>query len=106
MPVGFEMDLEQPAIRQTRKGLEIRVRVTPNSSQESVWFGADEGLVVKLKSPPVEGRANKELIRIISGKLGVAPTRITVCKGLTSRNKTVLVQDLSDVEAIKRLKSD
>lgn len=98
------MDLEQPAIRQTKKGLEIRVRVTPNSSQESVCFDAEEGLIVKLKSPPVEGRANKALIKIVARRLGVAPTRITVSKGLASRNKTVLVQELSDVEATERLK--
>ena len=103
MPASTENELQRPAIKLTKKGLEIRVRVSPNSSQESVCFDKDQGLIVKLKSPPVEGRANRELIRIVAKKLGVAPSRITVCKGLISRNKVVLVQEFSDADAISML---
>lgn len=99
------MNLGQPTIRQTKKGLEIRVRVTPNSSRESVSFDISEGLTVKLKSPPVEGRANKELIRIVSSKLGVAPSSIAIIKGLSSRNKTLVATGLSEMDAIERLKN-
>ena len=106
MPARSDMELQRPAIKQTKKGLEIRVRVAPNSSQESVCFDKEQGLIVKLKSPPVDGRANRDLLRIVAKKLGIAPTRIAVCKGLASRNKVLLVQEFSDADAMDKLSPD
>lgn len=103
--VSFEMDLDQPIIRQTCKGLEIRVKVSPNSSRESVCFKEGESLIIKLKAPPIEGRANRDLIKIVARKLGVAPGRVTVLKGLTSREKTLLVEEVTEADAVDRLKN-
>ncbi len=45
--------------------------------------------MVKLKSPPVEGRANDELIHVLAEKYGVPKSRIRIKSGLGSRNKVV-----------------
>ncbi len=91
--------------RQTKKGLEIRVRVIPNSCVESVCFREGETLTVKLKVPPVDGRANRELIRVISRKLGTAPSKISICRGHTSRDKVLLVEKMTEQDALDSFKT-
>lgn len=99
------MEAEPPILRQTRKGLEIRVRVNPNSSRESISYSESGGLAVKLKSPPVDGRANKELIRLISRILGIAPGKISLIRGGASREKTLLVEEVDEKDALDRFKA-
>jgi uncharacterized protein len=50
-----------------------------------------EALKVRVAAPPVEGRANDELVALIAGALGVPRKSVTVVKGKASRRKTVSV---------------
>ena len=50
-----------------------------------------EALKVRLAAPPVEGRANEELVTLLAESLGVPRRSVTVVKGGTSRHKSVLV---------------
>jgi uncharacterized protein len=43
-------------------------------------------------APPVDGKANDALCRLVAKKAGVAPSRVTVVKGHTARDKTLEVQ--------------
>ncbi|MDD3471239.1 MAG: DUF167 domain-containing protein [Syntrophaceae bacterium] len=91
--------MNPPIIRQTKKGLEIRIKVTPNSSQESISYKDGEALIVKLKSPPVDGKANKELVRILSKKLRISQSEVQITRGFNSREKTLLVQGINETQA-------
>jgi uncharacterized protein (TIGR00251 family) len=51
-------------------GIILRVKVTPNSSRNALVPGQGDRLSVKLTSPPVEGKANKQLLKFIGKKLG------------------------------------
>ncbi|MGD9819580.1 MAG: DUF167 domain-containing protein [Desulfomonilaceae bacterium] len=86
-------------IRQTKKGLEIRVKVTPNSSQGSISYKDGEALIVKLKSPPVDGKANNELVRILSKKLRISQSAVQITRGFNSREKTLLIQGINETQA-------
>ena len=83
------------------EGVEIDVSVSPKSGHSKVQ-GFDKWrnrLVVKLKSPPEKGEANRELVELLGGDLGA---RIEVIRGHRSRTKTVLaVGDAALIE--KRL---
>jgi len=68
----------------------LDVRVKPNSPREGVEGVVEGRLVVRVKAPPVEGRANKALARLLSRELGVAPSSIEVVRGAGSRDKTLL----------------
>jgi hypothetical protein len=67
----------------------VRVKVKPNSKRPGVVEEADGGLAVNLKSPPVEGKANEELIRVLAEKYGVPKSRVRIKMGSASRNKLV-----------------
>jgi uncharacterized protein len=71
------------------------VRVTPNSSSDTVVLGPDRKLAVKITSPPVEGKANKALIKFIAKKLGVPQAAVSIQRGEHSREKSLLVRGVS-----------
>ena len=60
-------------------------------------------LVVRLTAPPVEGRANQALCRLLAKRLGVARGRVSVVGGAASRDKLVRVEGVSSAEAERRL---
>ena len=53
---------------------------------------------VKIKAPPVEGKANKEVVKFFSKLLNA---EVEIVKGETSREKDLLVKGLS-VEDVRR----
>ncbi len=85
------------------KGVTIRVKVSPNSSKNELNFGSEEWVSARLTCPPVEGKANKELIKLMGKRLKVPPSSISILHGLTSREKILLVPGLTETEIIKKL---
>ena len=41
--------------------------------------------------PPADGKANAAAIKLLAGYIGIAPSRITLLRGQSSRNKQFLV---------------
>jgi uncharacterized protein len=73
----------------------ISVRVTTRASRDEVVGWRDDVLIVKLTAPPVDGRANAALCRLIARRAGVAPSRVAVVRGERSRDKVVRVEGIS-----------
>ena len=69
--------------------MRISVKIRPNSKVVSVDKTADREFLVKVKSPPKEGRANAELVEVLSCHFGVPKSRITIVRGEGSRNKII-----------------
>ncbi len=83
---------------------QLHVRVTPNARRSSVMnWGSDEKgrpvLLIKLGAPPVEGKANDELLRFLAELLQVPRGNLELIRGQGSRQKTVEIPD----EAMTRL---
>lgn len=66
-----------------------KVKVQPNSKQQKIEEQPDGSLTVHLKSPPVDGKANEELIKLLSEKFDVPKSYIRIKAGLSSRKKLV-----------------
>ncbi|NEP37944.1 MAG: DUF167 domain-containing protein [Okeania sp. SIO2H7] len=67
----------------------LKIKVKPNSKQQKIIEEADGSLKISLKSPPVDGKANQELIELLAKKFGVPKSEIIIKSGLSSRNKLV-----------------
>lgn len=67
----------------------VRVRVKPGARQPRIEPAPDGGLLVWLKSPPVEGRANQELIERLAEHYGVTRAQVRIRSGHAGRNKLV-----------------
>ena len=69
--------------------MKIKVTVKPNSKQQKIEESADGSLIVRLKSPPVDGKANRELIEMLAKQFKVTKSKISIKSGLSSKNKLV-----------------
>ena len=69
--------------------MQKRVKVKPNSKQQKIIEELDGSLTVHLKSPPVNGKANQELIKILAKKFNVPKSYISIKSGVSSRHKLI-----------------
>jgi uncharacterized protein (TIGR00251 family) len=90
-------------LRDTGSGLTLRVRVQPRASKDAVGGEREGALVVRVSAPPVEGRANEALARLLGKALGVAPSAVRVLRGESGRDKLVAVDGVSAETARGRL---
>jgi uncharacterized protein (TIGR00251 family) len=90
-------------LRDTPQGVTLRVRVQPRSSRDALGGERQGALVVRLTAPPVEGRANQALARLLAGALGVPPSAVRLLRGGTGRDKLVAVAGLDVATARARL---
>jgi len=88
-----------------KKEARIKVRVYPNAARGEVAGFVEGVLRVKVTAPPVKGKANKELVALLSQVLGVDKSLVSIATGQTSRNKVIAVDGLSQEEIMKRLSS-
>lgn len=65
------------------------VKVKTNSKKQQIIEEPDGSLTVYLKSAPIDGKANKELVKLLAKKFGVPKSDITIQNGLSSRYKLV-----------------
>ncbi|MBD2594340.1 DUF167 domain-containing protein [Nostoc spongiaeforme FACHB-130] len=72
--------------------MQKRVKVKPNSKQQKVEEQADGSLTVYLKSPPIDGKANEELIKVLADKFDVPKSYVSIKSGLSSRQKLIEIQ--------------
>ena len=56
-----------------------------------------------MTAPPVDGEANKAVVRLLADVLGVAVSAVTVASGLSGRNKLVDIEGISESAARRRL---
>lgn len=69
----------------------IEVRVKPRSRTRSLARGEDGIWLAALKAPPVEGRANRELVALVAREFGCAASRVTIKAGRGGRTKLVAI---------------
>ncbi len=101
------MDLPSEAFKPVDGGVLLRCRVQPGASR-SIVAGAygDDCVKIALSSPPVDGKANKELCLLLSKLCGVAKSRVELVGGQTSRSKVIKVIGVSPEELRAYLSED
>jgi uncharacterized protein (TIGR00251 family) len=67
----------------------LSVKVKPNSKHQSITNQDDQQWVVHLKSPPTEGKANAELIKLLADHFDVPKSHVSIKSGFSSRNKLI-----------------
>jgi len=79
-------------------GVDIRVRVTPRAGRdEVVGVDAEGALRVRVAAAPVDGEANRALLRTLAKQLGVPPTALRVVAGMAGRTKRVRIDGIDAV---------
>jgi len=69
--------------------MKIFVTAKPNARERSVEKNDETSYAVSVKEPPVQGRANIAIIKAVAEYFDVAPSRVKIVSGWTSRQKTL-----------------
>jgi len=82
----------------------IRVRLHARARKDEL-VGVRHGvLLARVSAPPVDGRANRALCRLIARRAGVAPSMVTIVSGERARDKLIRVDGIDPSSLTDALK--
>ena len=94
-----------PFLRTSKEGLILEVVVAPRAKR-SKFVGFHGGYPkISLAAPPIEGRANEELVSFLKELLGVPGRDIELIRGDTSKRKAVLLRGISTEKVLQVLET-
>lgn len=76
------------------------VRVTPRGRRDAIEGEHAGALKVRLTAPPVDGRANEALRRLLAARLNVPVGAVKIVAGETNRTKRVSVAGVSPAQVL------
>jgi uncharacterized protein (TIGR00251 family) len=80
----------------------LAVRVQARARRDEIAGERAGSLLVRVTAPPVEGKANAAVCRLLAERLGLAPGRIAVVRGASSRDKLIEIDGIEAGE-LRRL---
>ena len=80
-----------------RDGLRLAVRLTPKAAAERIVGLIEDGhggwqLKIGVTAPPVDGKANAALVRLLARQLKLAPRDLVVASGASDRAKLIEIR--------------
>lgn len=83
-----------------QNALSVKIKVEPRSSKSGIVGLYGDALKVKLTSPPVEGKANKELVEVLAKECGIRKSDVEIVSGKSSKNKLVRIAGIKSITDI------
>lgn len=80
-------------LRRSGSQLLLECTVIPKSREEKIVGLFADSLKIKLTAAPTDGKANKQLVRLLAREFGLKPADISITRGHASRRKTVALAD-------------
>jgi uncharacterized protein (TIGR00251 family) len=74
-------------------GVLVDIRVQPRASADAFAGVHDGALKVRITAPPVDGEANKRLLRFLAKQLRLPVSALSIPRGETGRSKQVLIHE-------------
>ena len=90
-------------LTETTEGVVINVRAAPRSSRAGLDGTLGDALKVRIRSAPVDGKANKELIEVLADAFGLPKSSVVFKSGETSKAKRVLLRGVAKETILSRL---
>jgi uncharacterized protein (TIGR00251 family) len=93
------------SIIQIEGGVRAIVHVIPNAKETKIILEPDDSITIRVHSPPVKGRANREIVKWLSKKLRTPSSQIRIVAGTRSNLKTVDIIGLDEksfLEAVRQ----
>ena len=81
----------------------LKVRLQPRASRDEIDGLLGDALKIKVTAPPVEGRANKAVKKLLAVRLGLPPSQIEMIAGERSREKLLRISGITRAEMERAL---
>ncbi len=90
-------------LTETAEGVVINVRAAPRSSRAGLDGTLGDAIKVRIRSAPVDGKANKELIEVLADAFGLTKSAVEFKGGETSKTKRLLLRGATKESILSRL---
>ena len=70
----------------------LRVKVKPRARESSLLQEVDGSWTARIKSAPVDGRANAELVALIADRFSCRKSAVSIKSGASGRSKLVKIE--------------
>ena len=80
---------------ETAEGIVLNVKAQPRSSKAGVDGLVGDAVKVRIRSAPVDGKANRELIKTLAEAFGLPKSSVVFKSGETSKTKRLLLKGVS-----------
>ena len=83
---------DRPYLSEREGDVLVRVRLQPRARRDEIVGERAGALLVRVSAPPLEGRANDALCRLLAKAAGLAPREASVVQGASARDKVVRLE--------------
>jgi hypothetical protein len=97
--------MASPRMTEKDGAVTVDIAVKPRSSREGIGPVRGDRLCVAVNAPPVDGKANEAVVRVLAETFKVARSAVTIVRGETGRKKTVRIVGVT-AAAIHRVIGD
>jgi len=97
--------MDYPFLSETPNGIKITLHVQPKASKSAVAGVHGDALKLRIQAPPVDGKANKAIIKFLSSLFHIPQKDIVLKSGSSSRRKIFIIKGMSLDQAQTILKS-
>ena len=94
------------AVSEDRQGIVLALEVTAGAKEAVFPAGYNEwrrSIGCRVTAPALEGRANKAVLKLVAGNLGVPVSSVSILSGAVSSQKRVLVAGMDRQQVLDRL---
>jgi len=81
----------------------LKIKVVPGASRTEIVGLLGEAVKVRVAAPPEGGKANREVVAVLAGRLGLPLAQVTVLSGQSSPAKVIGLVGFTETEAKARL---
>ncbi len=74
----------------------LNIRVVPRAARDGFAGLLGDALKVRIQAPPVDGKANAYLVKLLSKHWKIPRGSITILSGETGRNKRIRISSPTD----------
>jgi uncharacterized protein (TIGR00251 family) len=78
---------------------DLAIRVQPRAKRTEVAGERAGAIVIRVSAPPIDGKANEAVCRLIAERIGVPKSAVRIVRGEAARDKVVRIDGLSSDEA-------
>ena len=84
--------MSPPWRREDGDALILTLHLQPGAKRTQIAGIHGDALRIRIQAPPVEGKANAELVRYLAGAFGVPVRQVTLVRGVSSRHKVLRIE--------------
>jgi uncharacterized protein (TIGR00251 family) len=83
----------------------VDIAVKPRSSREGVGPIQGDRLCVAVNAPPVDGKANEAVVRLLASIFKIPRSAVTIVRGETGRKKTLRIAGITAAALLRAIEA-